>query len=598
VALLRWFRRLALAGLLAYGPVVPAARAEPSAEISPYEQQTLAAALERHEAEIDPNPEGKRIEGIDIDVLDIIEERDPAPNFLNWFHATTRDHVVQRELLQRVGDRYRQELVDESQRNLRSLRQHSVVLCRALRGSRPDAVRLLVVVKDVWSLRLNSDFRFKAGQLEYLFLQPSEENLLGTHRRLAGAFVYKPDTLAFGGRIVEPRLASTRYVAAADANIIVNHSTGDAEGSYGFFQYGLPLYSTRQKWSWGSEFQWRKEITRRFTGTELSTYDAAVTPADDAIPYVYDTSTLLGRLSVTRSFGTDVKQDVQVGMEASRALYSPQLSSGVDPAAAAEFVAEELPVSDVRTGPYVQYHLYLNTFDPLLDVETLGLQEDYLVGPSWYVRVYPLPQFLGSSRDVLGSYSALAYTARAGDALLRGYAAGTVEVDLGTEKISDAAVQGGLRAMTPRLGFGRFVYDGTLLHRPKNYLNQRSTLGGGGRLRGYPSDAFLGKDLWASNLEFRTRALQLWTVQLGGVLFYDAGDAFDGFSDLEVKQGAGFGLRLVFPQLERAVTRIDWGFPLTATPVTGGIFDGLVITFRQAFGMPQVTGREVDLEPP
>lgn len=595
---LRWIGALWLCGGLWGSSPSLAQAAPPSSEISPYEQETLALVLDRRAASLDPAPEGKRIEAIEVEVLEIIEDRDPAPSFLNWFHATTKEHVVRRELLVGVGDRYRQELIDESQRNLRSLRQHSVVLCRAIRGTQPDTVRLLVVVKDVWSLRLNSDFRFKGGQLEYLFLQPSEENLMGTHRRLAGAFAYKPDTLAIGGRIVEPRLASSRYAAAVDANVIVNHQTGQAEGSYGFLQYGLPLYSTQQTWSWGTELEWRKEVTREFTGTTLTTYDAEVTPEDDAIPYVYRTDKLVGRLSVTRSFGRQIKQDVQVGMEASTEAYAPDDLAGVDPAAAREFVARELPVSDDRTGPYLQYHLYLNTFDPLLDVETLGLQEDFLLGPSLYLRFYPLPRFLGSSRDVLGTYGALAYTVRAGDALVRAYGGTTIEVDLGVEAISDASVHGGFRMVSPRLGVGRLIQDATVLYRPENYLNARGSLGGDGRLRGYPSGAFLGKDLVASNLEFRSRAVQLWTVQLAGVLFYDVGDAFDEFDDLELKQGAGFGLRLVFPQLERAVTRIDWGFPLTPTPATGGIFDGLVVTFRQAFGMPQATGAGIDVAPP
>jgi hypothetical protein len=114
-------------------------------------------------------------------------------------------------------------------------------------------------------------------------------------------------------------------------------------------------------------------------------------------------------------------------------------------------------------------------------------------------------------------------------------------------------------------------------------------------LRGYPSGQFIGKDLIASNVELRTRSLQLWTVQLGGTLFYDVGHAFDGMSGLRPQQGAGFGLRLVFPQLERAVTRIDWGFPLTPHAYRGAIVDGLVVTFQQAFGMPRLTGRVVDL---
>ena len=54
-----------------------------------------------------------------------------------------------------------------------------------------------------------------------------------------------------------------------------------------------------------------------------------------------------------------------------------------------------------------------------------------------------------------------------------------------------------------------------------------------------------------------------------------------------LKQSAGFGARILFPQLDRIVMRIDWGFPLTRGIVPAGGFPGdIVVTFRQAFPMP------------
>lgn len=580
---------MALALLLCTAGAI-AAPAPRTDAISSYEQETLDEAMARLGGEFDPAPEGKTVEAVDIEVLDIIEERDPAPNFLNWLHTNTLEEVVARELLVSEGQPYQQVLVDESQRNLRAIRQHSLVLCRARRGHDARHVRLLVIVKDVWSLRLNSSFRFKGGALEYLFLQPSEENLAGTHRRLAGELTYKPDTVALGAMFLEPRMADTRYRLATDANVIVSRTTGEPEGSYGYVQYWLPLYSTRQEWSWGTIFEWRKEVTRNYSGLDLRTYDATVTPWPDAVPEVYETSTLHGRISVTRSFGRSVKQDVQLGVEGSQSRYDPLRVDSLDPVVRDEFVREILPVSDSRFGPYAQYHLYLNSYTHLLDVETLGLQEDLLTGPELYLRLYPLPRWLGSTRSLMGVHGAAAYGLRIGDGFGRAYLASTLEVDTASGEAAQSRIQTGLRLISPSFVVGRLFYDGTLLFRPHNYLNARETIGGGDRLRGYPSAAFAGQDLLASNLELRTAALQLWTIQLGGVLFYDVGHAFDGFANLQPRQGAGFGLRLVFPQLERAVTRIDWGFALGPRG-EGSVFEGLVVTFRQAFAMPTLTSR-------
>ncbi len=144
-----------------------------------------------------------------------------------------------------------------------------------------------------------------------------------------------------------------------------------------------------------------------------------------------------------------------------------------------------------------------------------------------------------------------------------------------------------MRFTTPRTPVGRLHFDARVLDRYANYLNARSSLGGDSRPRGYPSGAFIGKDVVAATLEYRSRAAQILGCQLGGALFFDAGDAADGFDKMRIKQSAGFGVRVLFPQLDRVVMRADWGFPLTRGVVpTGGFPGDIVVTFRQAFPMP------------
>src|SRR5882672_10696955 len=131
----------ALVLLLGPGARDALAQAPPAAEraqiYSPYEQQTIAGALETLKARQEPSPEGKTIERIDVVPLDVIEERDPLPGFLNLFHATSRPRVIRREMLLHQGDSYSQALVDETIRNLRQLPQLSVALVVATVGSAP-----------------------------------------------------------------------------------------------------------------------------------------------------------------------------------------------------------------------------------------------------------------------------------------------------------------------------------------------------------------------------------------------------------------------------------------------------------------------------
>lgn len=77
--------------------------------------------------------------------------------------------------------------------------------------------------------------------------------------------------------------------------------------------------------------------------------------------------------------------------------------------------------------------------------------------------------------------------------------------------------------------------------------------GGDGSVRGYgyqtlgPKDAagevIGGKNLLVANLELERRFNENW----GGAVFYDIGNAFDSFSQYELEQGAGIGVRRYTP---------------------------------------------------
>ncbi|XXX73561.1 hypothetical protein WMF30_38555 [Sorangium sp. So ce134] len=580
-------------------PAAPAAPANAPAApgqlqgYSSYERATIERTLAQLGATLDPAPEGKIVEGIDVVPFEVIEDRDPAPSFLNWFHVLSRPYVIRREVLLAVGRPYEQALADESARNLRGLSQVSLVLIFAVRGSAPDRVRVAVATKDVWSLRLNSNYRFAGGALEYLFLQPAETNLFGIHHAVAAQLTLDPGALSLGVAYTMPRIGGSHVRLRTELNAIIERETGALEGSSGTFVYGQPLYATEAEWAWDAEITWRDEVTRRFIGTKLATFDAAATDADDAIPHRYRSDLLVGSYAVTRSFGgrgarggaaSAVKHDFSVGIEASRRVYRLDAPAGVAPAAIAEFEASEMPVSDTRVAPTFKYSTYSTRFSRVLDFNTLALQEDYRLGHELSVLIYPVTTALNSTRSFLGVSAAAAYTVALGDGLARAVIKTITEFD--RSQIFDASVEARARVHTPSFGLGRLVFDVRLLDRYRNYLNRRSLLGGDTRLRGYPTAAFIGEDVLSANLELRTRPVEIWSCQIAGAAFFDAGDAFDGYDELRLKQSAGFGLRALFPQLNRVVMRADWGFPLTRGYREPDSLPGdILVTFGQAFPM-------------
>src|SRR5690606_12960571 len=107
--------------------------------------------------------------------------------------------------------------------------------------------------------------------------------------------------------------------------------------------------------------------------------------------------------------------------------------------------------------PFVSFNDYEVRFLQITDFSTLGLQENYRLGHDVYVKLAPVFEAIGSTRDFLGVYPGAAYTVPLGDGLARAYAEATVEIE--PERVADASVGGGAVVVTPRLGLGRLVLD-------------------------------------------------------------------------------------------------------------------------------------------
>jgi len=582
----------ALIGIAALALASPAhadQAAEPASRAggySAYEQTTLGEVTARLGSALDAAPEGKIVEHVDVVPLEVIEKRDPAPAFLNYFHATTRPRVIAREALIAEGQPYRRVLCDETARNLRQLQQLSLVICAATRSAVPGHVRMLIVTKDVWSLRLGWELSYVGGGLESLTIVPTETNLGGTHQVVFGSYIYRPlsQTFALGYRI--PRVAGLRLTLGADVGLTWNRD-GHPEGSGGSLSVSSPLYAAQTPWAWASGATWSDGEVRLYSNAKQASFAAG--DGLPSIPWQYHARRFAEAAYVTRSFGWAVKNDFTVGAEMNVRQYRAPAVQPEQEATLAAFVARRLPRSDTRVGPFVQYRGYTSDFLRVLDFETLGLQEDFRLGHDVVVRVYPVSAALGASRTFLGVYAGAQYTLPLGDGLARLAFESSTEAE--AHQLADAEFSAELRIVTPRLGIGRLVFDASAAHRYANFLNRTSYLGGESRLRGYPSNFFFGKDVFSYNLEFRSRPVEVLAVQIGGAAFFDTGHAADSFAALHPRRSAGFGVRMLFPQLNRIVFRGDVGFPLADRLDPGVSPWSVVLAFEQAFAMPTVGGR-------
>ena len=570
----------------AYAQAPPAAQRAQTH--SAYEQQTIDEALAALGAKLDPEPEGKLVERIDVVPLDVIEPRDPLPGLLNVFHVTTRESIIRREMLLREGDPFSQAVADETIRNLRQLPQLSVVLVFAAAGSTPERVRAVVVTKDVWSLRASWNAQFTGGGFESIELHPEERNLFGRHQAVNATFILEPSAYTLGAGYTIPRIGSSRVAVVADANLMINRASGSTEGSYGSLVAGQPIYSALTEWAWDALTEWEDIEQRHYVNAHLNEYYDPLTNL--RVPDEYRAREFKTAYNLRRSFGWDTKHDFLVSLGIDRQVYRIDYS-GFDARAVADFTKKAVPVSDTRVGPALQYETYAKRYVRVLDFDTLALQEDYRLGHDVVLRAAPSFRWLGASRDVLSLQASAQYTFALRDGLFRIGVATLTEPEV--HRIADALFEPLALLVTPTIaGAGRIVLDASLMYRWRNYLNQTTTLGGSDRLRGYPTNLFRDQNVVSYNVEFRSRPVEILSCQLAAVGFFDAGAAFSSFSTLEPLQSLGFGLRGLFPQLDRGVFRADIGFPIerpldrsTGAPIAPFAF---VISFAQALQVPSV----------
>lgn len=565
---------------------------------SPYEEETIQDVLHELDLVREPSPEGKIVERIEIVPLDVFEHRDALPTWLDVFHVTTRRSVIRREVLLREGQRYEQALVDDTIRNLRrypGVPQLSAVLVVAAQGSAPDRVVVVVITKDVWSLRLNWDVLADAGGVDQLSLQPAETNFLGTHQILGASFILEPAAYTIGLNYMVPRVVGSRIAVQTNANVMVNRDSGSPEGTYGSLVAGEPLYAGNTEWAWDSTVLWRDAIYRAYSNAQVRAYvdpRSGCTPTDPAcvVPFAFHERVYQAQYELTRSFGWTSNHDFTLAANITRSAYQTEFVNA-NPQTAADFVSQYVPLGDTRAGPSLQYHTYEWRFLRVVDFDTLALQEDYRLGHDVVLRVYPAFKALGSSRDVVALYGAAQYTWAIRDGLFRVIFESDTQPE--PSRVADAFIRPTAHLVTPTIaGAGRIVLDGTWLWRWRNYLNQTAFLGNGDRLRGYPTNFLVGQNLLSYNVEFRTRPVEFLSMELGAVAFYDVGDAYGGVQPFQPYQSVGAGLRGLFPWLDRTVFQFDVGFPVERpiNPATGAPIApyNFVLSFGQAFATPTI----------
>ena len=411
----------ALAAVLA-GAAAPA-RAVSYDELGSLERQAVDEALAERALQIDPNPAGKRVGAIHVVNHEVFSERDGyLLEVLNIFHRTTREWVIRREVLLRPEDVYDQAIVEETTRNLRDADFSSLVVILPVKSGQPGRVDLLVVTRDVWSLRLNTDFEWQERTLIYFTGSLSENNVLGWRKKAAVVYVLNQGNWSLGPTYTDPNVAGTRINLSATYKAYYDRATNDKEGGAWGITVNYPLFSLASRWGAGMSAWYSDRVARFYDryglypvrlnvpvigdpypadAPEYRAFDKPDVIPDGfrrvVLPYIYRDRRKGVETSVVRSLGKRVIHRFSLGHSLSyvRPGFAPTFPP-VDPLTAQSFARRVFPINERISAVFTSWSLFTPRYRVYRDYATYDLREDVQLGPNAYATVVQAPTWLGS----------------------------------------------------------------------------------------------------------------------------------------------------------------------------------------------------------
>ena len=543
------------------------------------ERAAVERSLAENRLEVEPSPWGKKLRRIVAANHDVFGPKDGFLQWFNVFHFTTKSEAVEREVLLRPGDGWDQDLVDETARKLRDPLFSSVVALVPVRSPEPGTVDILVVTRDIWSLRFNSNYELQDGRLTYLTLSLSENNLFGRRKLLAAVFEMDQGAYSFGPLYIDKNLLGRHYNLHLRGGALFNRESSEYEGSASTVTFARPLWSLNSEWGYGVEWSHRYAIDRAFRREGIRLYDAPSTEAVEMIPYQYRQRRWAVDSHIVRGFGERVEQRIRLGHEVQTQRPETFGLGAIPDEVRDEFAHDVLPRSERTSMVYVGYELFTPRYRAVRNIVTFDLAEDLRFGPELTTKFGTGLKAVGSEETFGKVYGLGGWSLPLGDDGVV-HAAAEIEMRLQDGDLIDNKASGVVRVVTPTLAIGRVVTEIGATTLWNDQQNRFVTLGGDNGLRGFPINEFEGQRRVNGQVEFRSLPVRVLIARLGLVAFYDAGGAHELFRDMPLNHNLGIGLRSLIPQLSPELFRVDCAFALNGEE---RFKPRIIAGYRQAF---------------
>ena len=540
-----------------------------------YSDEVSLKAIKELGWRVDPTPQQKIISKIHVVALPVFLEGERLSALttpLNLIHTTTKAHIINRESRLVEGGAWSSGLALETERNLRSLGIFTSVrvlpVTRLISDSSDESsLDVVIVTRDLWSLRLESGFSYNGGILNSLNLSLTERNLLGRRILLSGVSAISPYNMV-GGLVLNHRRFGPDLSLSANVSGTWTRGSREREGESAQLSISRPLFNLDQAWSFGASVGQGRQRARIGRGGVLLTDDDPSTLEVEETPIQWVLNSWFASLGATRQWSgqTQRRLSLNLGVSESRRTVLPGVSNTQEE----RWRTLYLPPDRFQVGPSLSFSWYKRRYIALTDISTYGLREDLRIGPSFSTSHQMI---LMGDRAYIPSLS-LGYAL---PILNRGFVsasmAGSARVEgMNGDEVVNRVVSGAASCALPLRLFkkhrGFLVMRLTLSKRWADVSNGVITLGGDAGLRGYPNGAFtvIGGGVSRNNFEYRSPPLRWSFIHIGVALFYEGGSVYQTFDEYEWKHSVGGGIRLLFPQLNRSVFRIDLARPLSSYP--------------------------------
>jgi len=530
------------------------------------ERDALVAALCAGQLQPAYAAEGRPLCAIKTFREDPFVRSEKVPLWPNRFHATTTEQTllalarVPSEAAWTDGLR-----LDLARRMATPAILAVGVAAPVVSSSCDDGVDLLLVTRDMWSLRFIVRPELDGDQLTRATLGATENNLAGEHLQLAVVAYKDRDFWELGPVIQKRRIAGTMLAGGLSAAAIFTPALDTGLGYRANAMLGLPVETAADTFGWSLAASAQDRLFAIYDGAKVARFDNADTAELEVAEAIWRSQSAAAVFSTTFARGSAWRQLYTPYLSWSEA--SAELASTSDDTLRAAFKQQVLTDDERRVGPGLRWTLFEARYRSLQDYRLFGLSEELRDGPTITLDASLSDPLLGATRATQDLSADLSWNgAPLGDDLLRLAMGGALGFGDGLENTIGWTE---LRVVTPPKLAGRLHLRAGWIERGLNRARRYETVGGDQALRGFAPSALRSEGLLRANLEWRSRPLRSFVARVGGVLFVDAATARGDANSDDTLLSAGLGLRSFVPQAASFIWSVDLGFPL----LTGGLVE-------------------------